>query len=193
MGWVSLEALVMRVLSFCLIVWLTLLVPVSAAPTAEEAKALVDSVVEWCLVEHKDKKMAAEWSVVKQHPEQFSKEFFDLMAWVSVTHPGENGLVWYYGVDPLWQNQAGYITKLTIGPVVAEGENQLVVLNYVIPSILSEERPPSSYKTTWVIGENPDGKAVIRDVHYQTTYPTGTKNGSALVDMRKAKARFKSR
>ncbi len=180
----------MKKLRRCLLALLIFIAPVSAAPTAEEAKALVDSIVEWSLLDSARGKTPAEWSVVEQHPEQFSKEFFELMGWVGTPHLDAKGVQWHYGVDPLWQTQGGYVTELTVSSPATEGENRLIFLDYIVPSTISADRPSSKYQTTWIVGQNSEGKAVVNDVRYRITYPSGMRSGTVLVEMLEVKARF---
>lgn len=182
----------MKKLGRCLLGMLILIAPVWAAPTAEEAKALVDSVVEWSLVDSPRGKTPAEWSVVEQHPEPFASDFFELMHWVGTPHLDAKGVQWHYGVDPLWQTQGGYVTELQVSSPVSEGETQLVFLDYVVPSTVSADRPASKYQTTWIVGQNPEGKPVVKDVRYRITYPSGMRSGTVLVEMLEVRARFQA-
>ena len=180
----------MKTLGRSLLILLLLLAPALASPTAEEAKALVDSVVEWSLTDSTHGKAPADWEYVEKHPEHFAPEFFELMHWVGTPHPDITGVEWHYGVNPLWQTQGGYVTELKVSPPASEGETQLVFLDYVVPSTVSAERPSSKYQTTWIVGQAADGKPVVKDVRYRITYPSGMRSGTVSVEMLETKARF---
>lgn len=182
----------MKTLRRSFLALLLLLAPVWAAPTAEEAKALIDDVVEWSLHDSPHGKTAAGWDIVEQHPEQFAPDFFELMHWVGTPHPDASGAQWHYGVDPLWQTQGGYVTELKLSEPTEEGETQLVFLDYIVPSTISTDRASSKYQTTWIVGHNAEGKPVVKDVRYRITYPSGMRSGTVLVEMLETRARFQA-
>ena len=162
--------------------------PLQAAPTAQEARELVDRIISWSLVPVGAQMGAADWETVSQHKADFSTAFFEHMEWASRRHKDAEGVeVWMYTVAPIWQTQASAVTKIAVGSAKAEGDHQLVVVDYVSPSGISPERPSTKYHCVWVIGES-QGRAVLEDIRYHIKYPVGPRQGRVLDDLKKAKA-----
>lgn len=165
-----------------------LLMPASAKPTAQEASDLVKKIAGWSVAANA---APVEWDVVRQHADDFEPELFKLMEWVSTPHPDAEGMTWHYGLNPIWQVQNSWVTKLKFGSPKAEGDNQLVVVDYISPSAISPNRPSSKYHNVWVIGES-QGKPVLTDVRYHVKHPIQTDDGNLLSDLKKVKANFKA-
>ena len=170
-----------------LLVLLTSL-PLQAAPTAQEARDLVDRIISWSLVPVGAQMGAADWETVSKHKADFGTSFFEHMEWASRRHKNAEGEeIWMYTVDPIWQTQASAVTKVAVGSPKAEGEHQVVIVDYVSPSGISPTRPSTKYHCAWVIGES-QGRAVLEDIRYHIKYPVGPRQGRVLDDLKTAKA-----
>ena len=164
-----------------------LIAPALAAPTSEQARNLVQRVIDYSLLDLEPVKTPAEWEAIKAHPGDFSPELFDLMEWVN--DGSKQG--WQYGVDPLWQLQTGAVKNLKIGNPRTEGDLQLITLDYESPSVISKARPSTFFHNVWVVSEL-NGKVVLTDVRYHIKHPAQTDNGNLLTALRKARAGYKA-
>lgn len=179
----------MKRLPVLLLLWLRIMGPVSAAPTATEAKTLVDRIIAWSLPGRNAQKIPVELNVVSQNKSDFHDEMYGLIEWVSTPHPDAEGRRWHYEIDPLWRVQDSIVTEVKVGKPKPEGDLQLVVVDYISPSI-RPSRPSTKHHNTWVVGQH-DGKAVLVDIRYHAKYPAGVEDGSVLADMKAARSKFK--
>ena len=161
---------------------------VSAAPTAEQAKELVDRVIGWSMEGGRVASLGVD--VFKAHKADFQPDFFALVEWVSTPHPDVNGNRWHYGLNILWQLQMGAVSQVKTGKPRAEGDLQLVVVDYLVFSG-RDSVPPSKYHNTWVVADV-NGQAVLKDIQYHIKHPSITQDGSVAADMKKAKDQFKA-
>ena len=170
------------------VIWLLLMYSALSAPKDEECKAFVERVLEWSV---DDRRAAVEWEEAQKHKADFSAEFYSLMEWVSTPHRDVEGRDWHYGVDPIWQVQASEITEVKIGTPTMEGERWLVPVDFVSPSPLSPDRPPTYLNNTWVLASQ-DGRLILEDVRYRVKAPAENFEGSALEDMRRVKEEYRA-
>jgi hypothetical protein len=177
--------------SFLVLAVVLLLTPsgVWAAPSAAQARALVEEIVAFSLDRDPEVRNSTEWKVIKPHQAVFDPEFFTLLEWCSTPQPDVSGRVWHYGVNPIWQTQDSGVKGLKIGTPKQEGDVQTVVLDYGAPSV-RESQPSSRYHTLWIIAELA-GRPVLKDIRYYVKHPATTVQGSVLADMRKARKEFR--
>lgn len=161
-----------------------------AAPSAEQARALVERVVALSLVPGPGAKMPAEWPALAPHRSAFDSEFFSLLEWVSTPQPDVEGRQWHIDFNPIWHVQSSGVTGISIGTPKREGEFQAVVVDYRSPSI-RESQPPTKFHTVWLVGEA-NGKAVLKDIRYTAKFAQATQTGTSLAAMRKARNGFRA-
>jgi hypothetical protein len=162
---------------------------VSAAPTAEQARELVDRIIGWSLTGDSHQN-PVQWTTINQHKADFQPDFYALMEWVSTPHPDASGRPWHYDLNVLWQLQMGSVSQLKVGKPRAEGDLQLVVVDYQVSSA-RESQPPSKFHNTWVVAEV-NGQPVLEDIRYHVKHSRAVVDGSVAADMKKARAQFKA-
>lgn len=160
-----------------------------AAPSDDErVKSFVRDLIAWSVVNE----APVEWDVVRTHQAEFTPEFFSLMEWVSTPHPDKDDRLWHYEVTPLWQVQASAVTEIKVGAPKLEKERWLVVVDFVSPSGLSRQRPPTHHHHVWVVVSK-EGRLALEDIRYHIKAPSGARNGSVKDDMQKARNEFVAR
>jgi hypothetical protein len=161
-----------------------------AAPTAAQASEVVDKIISVSLDDRGEVRMPAEWKLLAPHKAYFDPEFYTLLEWCETPHPDAEGRAWHVDVDSIWQVQVSGVRGLKVGQPKPEGDLQTVVVDYDSPSF-RESVKPTRYHSVWVIGES-EGKPVLKDIRYHVKYPEQTNDGTALADMKKARANFKA-
>lgn len=185
------ERMTKKILLFLALSLLLAPLKAEAAPTADQARSLVERIISYSLqAPVSGAAFPAEWDALRPHKADFDPEFFSALQWVSTPHPDVDGRAWHTDVNSIWQVQSSGVQGISIGTPKKDGQNHLVIVDYRAPSI-RPSLPPTKFHTVWVVGES-NGRAALKDIRYTVKYSQATQTGSALADMKRAQANFRA-